>query len=47
MVDPEFVDKIEDLEHIAIFGFDGIQHLNLQSSHFFSHSLFPTKAADF
>lgn len=24
MVDPEFADKIEELEHIAIFGFDGI-----------------------
>ena len=31
MVDPEFADKIEDLEHIAIFGFDGIQNSNFQS----------------
>lgn len=28
MADPDIVDKIEELQHIAIFGFDGIHFTN-------------------
>lgn len=34
MADAEFVNKIEDLEHIAIFGFDGNININLQYTPF-------------
>lgn len=36
MVDPEFADKIEELEHIAIFGFDGTFALNVCHNHYFN-----------